>query len=144
MGRPKRGPHRVEARPHSNADSHPAGDFAAALSARLFVPIEQAQPLAVQKHFELLAPDVAEGLGPAHVTPVDRGHFDLVLAVGGKLMSNQDAAPRPERQTLDMVILCVVFRQTVEHLHRRRRLGSHCQTADCIRCRQIRLQQGRR
>ena len=110
---------------------------------KLFVPIEQVHPLAVHEDFELFARDLTEGPVVVHVAQVHREDLEDVLAIGGELVSDEETAAGPERQTLDVVVLRRVLRHAIHRLG----LGGHIadgQAADFSRSRQVGLKQRRR
>src|ERR1035441_10029828 len=61
-----------------------------------FIPVEELHSLAVEKEFELLAGDLAEGAGVAHVAFADGSDLDGVLTIGGELMLYDHAAAGAE------------------------------------------------
>ena len=110
----------------------------------LLVPVEQVHLLAVDRHRQPLAQDLTERVVRlAHVAFEDRNDLELVVTVGRKLVLDQDAAARAERQPLDVVVLRGVVGY-VELDERGRGIRRHRQAADLARRRQIRLHQRRR
>ena len=54
-----------------------------------FVPIEYSEPRAIEKDFELFTLHLTESLSATHQASVYGGDLDGVLAVSGKLVTNQ-------------------------------------------------------
>ena len=110
----------------------------------LLVPVEQLHLLAVDRHRQPFALDLAERVVRLpHVAFEDRDDPELVLAVGRKFMLDEHAAPCAERQPFDVVVLRGIVGD-IELDEGGRRIRRHRQAADLARRRQIRFHQRRR
>src|ERR1035438_8831943 len=71
----------------------------------ILVPVEQLDSLTVEKEFELLAGDLTEGAGVAHVAFADGGDLDGIVAIGGELMLHDHAAAGGQKHALNVLVL---------------------------------------
>ena len=104
------------------------------------VPVEQLHALAVDRDLELLARDLTED---GREVPGDALDAECVVAVGRKLVRDQNAAARAERQAFDVVVLRGVRRDFEDFLARCVHVANR-EAADLARRRQIRFHQRRR
>ena len=118
--------------PRAREGVTPIGDF--------LVPVEQLHALAVHADLEHLPLDLTEDV----LRIADHGNdLEDILSVRRELVLDQDSAPAPEGEPLDVVILGGAVGHLIDSLRRGRRAADR-QAADLSRRRQVRLHQRRR